>query len=52
MVDHALAGRRAKAMKALEAHLTRSLAQNIDIVRNLGPLPEERRPPYLIQVPG
>jgi DNA-binding GntR family transcriptional regulator len=52
ILDHALAGRRVKAMKALEAHLSRSLAQNIDIVRNLGPLPEERRPPFLIQVPG
>ena len=45
-------GRRDKAMKALEAHLTRSLPQNIEIVRSLGPLPEERRPPYLVQVAG
>ena len=52
ILGHVLAGRREKAMTALEAHLSRSLAQNIEIVRSLGPLPEERRPPYLIQVPG
>ena len=52
ILGHVLAGRRQKAMKALEAHLTRSLAQNIEIVRSLGPLPDERRPPYLIQVAG
>ena len=52
ILGHVLAGRRDKAKKALEAHLTRSLAQNIEIVRSLGPLPDERRPPYLIQVAG
>ena len=52
ILGHVLAGRRDKAMSALEGHLTRSLAQNIDIVRSLGPLPDERRPPYLIQVTG
>jgi DNA-binding GntR family transcriptional regulator len=52
ILDHVLAGRREKAMRALEAHLTRSLAQNIETVRSLGPLPEDRRPPYLIQVAG
>ena len=52
ILGHVLAGRRDKAMKALEAHLSRSLTQNIEIVRSLGPLPEERRPPYLIQVAG
>jgi DNA-binding GntR family transcriptional regulator len=52
ILGHVLAGRRDKAMKAMEAHLTRSLAQNIEIVRSLGPLPEDRRPPYLTQVAG
>jgi DNA-binding GntR family transcriptional regulator len=52
ILGHVLAGRREKAMKAMKAHLTRSLAQNIEIVRSLGPLPEERRPPYLIKVAG
>jgi DNA-binding GntR family transcriptional regulator len=50
ILGHLLAKRREEAMRALEAHLTRSLAQNIEIVRNLGPLPEERRPPYLVPV--
>ncbi|HET7715448.1 MAG TPA: GntR family transcriptional regulator [Bauldia sp.] len=49
---HILAGRRERAKKALEAHLTRSFTQNLEIVRSLGPLPDERRPPYLVQVPG
>ncbi len=52
ILGHVLGGHRDKAMKALESHLSRSLAQNIDIVRSLGPLPEERRPPYLIPVSG
>lgn len=50
--DHVIAGQKAKAKRALEAHLSRSLAQNIDIVRNLGSLPPERRPPYLVPVAG
>ena len=35
-------GRSAEAMKALEAHLRRSLAQNIDLLPKLGPLPQVR----------
>ncbi len=49
---HMLEGRKERAAGALEAHLSRSLHQNIEIVRALGPLPAERRPPYLVQVPG
>ena len=49
---HMLEGRKESAGRALEAHLSRSLHQNIEIVRALGPLPAERRPPYLMQVPG
>jgi len=52
ILAHMLEGRKAKAKAALEAHLSRSLAQNIEIVRALGPLPAERRAPYLIQVAG
>lgn len=52
ILGHVQAGRRERAMTALESHLSRSLAQNIDIVRSLGPLPEERRPPYLVPVSG
>lgn len=50
ILGHMLAGRRDAATATLEAHLTRSLAQNIEIVRNLGPLPADRRPPYLVPV--
>jgi len=52
ILGHVLAGRAARAKQALERHLSRSLAQNIEIVRNLGSLPPERRPPYLVQVSG
>ncbi|MBN9021729.1 MAG: FCD domain-containing protein, partial [Rhizobiales bacterium] len=52
ILEHVLAGRKAPAKRALEAHLTRSLAQNIEIVRNLGSLPPDRWPPYLVQVAG
>lgn len=51
ILDHVLAGRREKAMRALEAHLRRSLTQNIEIVRNLGAMPEANRLPYLTAVP-
>ncbi len=44
------AGRRADAMAALEAHLRRSLQPNIELLRRLGPLPEDHRPPYLVPV--
>jgi DNA-binding GntR family transcriptional regulator len=52
ILGHVLAGRRDSAMKAMKTHLTRSLAQNIEIVRGLGPLPEERLPPYLVKATG
>jgi DNA-binding GntR family transcriptional regulator len=45
------AGRREEAMAALAAHLRRSLAPNIELLRKLAPLPKERRPPYLVPVP-
>ena len=50
--EHVLHGRKDRVKAALDAHLTRSLAQNIAIVRGLGSLPADRRPPYLVQVPG
>ena len=37
-----------RAMAMLEAHLRRSLEPNIELLRKLGPLPEDRRPPYLV----
>jgi DNA-binding GntR family transcriptional regulator len=40
-------GRCEEAIKTLEEHLRRSLAQNIDLLANLGPLPEARRSPFL-----
>ena len=51
ILGHVLAGRREKAMRALEAHLSRSLAQNIETVRKLGPMPEGNRLPYLTPAP-
>lgn len=50
--EHVLAGRKERMKAALNAHLTRSLVQNIAIVRGLGALPADRCPPYLVQVPG
>jgi len=38
------------AASILEAHLRRSLKPNLDILHRLGPLPEELRPPFLVQV--
>jgi DNA-binding GntR family transcriptional regulator len=46
--DHLLAGRMIAAKTALEQHLRRSLEPNVALLRHLGPLPEDRRPPYLI----
>jgi DNA-binding GntR family transcriptional regulator len=43
-------GRPAEAKAALEAHLRRSLAPIIELLRKLAPLPEDRRPPYLVPV--
>jgi DNA-binding GntR family transcriptional regulator len=43
-------GKRAAAMATLEAHLRRSLEPNIELLRKLRPLPDGRRPPYLVPV--
>jgi DNA-binding GntR family transcriptional regulator len=45
-----LAGKKKPAMAALEAHVRRSLEPTIERVRRLGPLPEDRRPPFLVPV--
>lgn len=50
--EQLLAGRHAAAARTLEAHLRRSLDQNIELLENLGPLPEERRSPYLVPMGG
>jgi DNA-binding GntR family transcriptional regulator len=47
-----LADRRAAAVRTLERHLRRSLDQNIELLENLGPLPDERRSPYLTPIGG
>ena len=48
---HSLAaGRGDQAMHALEAHLRRSLGPNIELLRRLGPLPENLHRPYLVMV--
>jgi DNA-binding GntR family transcriptional regulator len=38
------------AASTLEAHLRRSLKPNLDILHRLGSMPEELRPPFLVQV--
>ncbi len=38
------------AASILEAHLRRSLKPNLEILQRLGALPEELRPPFLVQV--
>ena len=48
---HLIAGRKKAAMAALEAHLRRSLQPNIDLLKGLAALPDERRPPYLVPAP-
>jgi DNA-binding GntR family transcriptional regulator len=50
ILGHIRGGRPAAARKALETHLNRSLEQNIELMRQLGPLPVDRRPPYLLPV--
>ena len=49
--DHLLAGRIPAAAAALEAHLRRSMEPNIELLRVLGPLPANARPPYLVPAP-
>lgn len=46
--EHLMAGKIAKARRALEAHLRRSTDSNVDRLSKLGALPEARRPPFLI----
>jgi DNA-binding GntR family transcriptional regulator len=48
ILDHLLAGSVEAAAKALEAHLRRSLAPNIELLQVLGPLPATALPPYLV----
>lgn len=38
------------AASLLEAHLRRSMKPNLEILQRLGPLPEDLRPPFLVQV--
>lgn len=47
--DLLLAGRKAEAMAALEAHIRRSLAPNIVRLEHLGPLPASLSRPFLVQ---
>ncbi len=48
--DRLIAGDAAGAMQALEAHLRRSLEPNVTRLRQLGPLPADRRVPFLVEV--
>lgn len=48
--DHLLAGDLDAACRALEAHLRRSMIPNIDMIRRLGPMPDNLKVPYLVPV--
>lgn len=48
--DLVLAGRKRQAMRALEGHVRRALAPNVERLRRLGPLPDSVRPPFLLPV--
>jgi DNA-binding GntR family transcriptional regulator len=48
---HILAGRKKQATTALEAHVRRSMEPNVARLKILSPLPEERRPPFLMPAP-
>lgn len=48
ILESLLRGQRKRAMQGLEHHLRRSLEPNIELLRRLGPLSEDRRPPYLV----
>jgi DNA-binding GntR family transcriptional regulator len=50
VIDSLLAGAGRRAMKILEAHLRRSLPPNVALLRSLGPMPQERRLPFLVAV--
>lgn len=52
ILEHVLAGRKAKAKAALGAHIRRSLAPNVDRLKRLGRLPPELARPFLIPVNG
>ena len=43
-----LAGRRKQAITALEQHIRGALQPNVDRLESIGPLPDDRRPPFLI----
>lgn len=49
--DHLLAGNADSAARALEAHLKRSVEHNVEVMKQLPPLPEAQRPSYMQQVP-
>ena len=48
--DHLIAGEVDNAARALEAHLKRSVGHNIEVLKQLPPLPDAQRPPYLAPV--
>lgn len=48
--DHLLEEQVDRAAKALEAHLKRSVDHNIEVLKQLPPLPDDVRPPYLVPV--
>jgi DNA-binding GntR family transcriptional regulator len=50
VVRHLLRRRVSEAATELRAHLRRSVEPTIDLMRTLGPLPDNHRPPYLVAI--
>lgn len=50
IVRHLLQGRASEAAAELKAHLRRSVEPTIELMRTLGSLPDDHRPPYLIPI--
>jgi DNA-binding GntR family transcriptional regulator len=50
--DHLLKDEPQQAAKALVDHLKRSVEHNIDVMRQLPPLTDDKRPPYLVPAKG
>jgi DNA-binding GntR family transcriptional regulator len=48
--DYLISGEVDRAARALEAHLKRSVGHNIEVMKQLPPLPDAQRPPYLVPV--
>ncbi|THD46310.1 MAG: FCD domain-containing protein [Bradyrhizobium sp.] len=50
ILDLVLSGHKKSAKRALEGHVRQALEPNIERLRNVGPLPNSIRPPFLVPV--